>query len=479
QNRVVIVEAPDKEKDKLPNEKTLLDWIATGGKNIKPYIDNTTDKPLLDKRPAPGKIISQQADSAIATTTILLSNGIKVILKPTVFKNDQILINGYRFGGTSLASDQDFTSAEMAGNIVGSSGVADFTQAQLDKMLSGKNVSVRPYISDITEGFSANSTPKDFETAMQLIYLYFTHPRKDADIWQSNLSQTKSMLVNRSLDPGSVYQDTISATMSNHNFRGMITNIERLKSANFEKAFSFYKDRFADANGFVFTIVGAFNVAVIKPYLETYLGSLPSANSKETYNNLNIGPPAGQITKIVNKGIGDKSSVQLVFHGNYEYNDANNMQLDALESILDIKLTERLREQESGVYSPGVRASYKKIPSGRYSFTVAFECAPANVDKLINASLDEINKVKQNGGLPVDIEKFKAQEARSTQVQLKENIFWAGYLGAASQNQESADAILNHVSSLNDVTVQTTKDAANKYLSGSNLIRFILMPEKK
>ncbi|HWZ16505.1 MAG TPA: insulinase family protein [Mucilaginibacter sp.] len=479
QNRVVIVEAPDKEKDKLPNEKTLLDWISAGGKNIKPYIDNTVDKPLLEKLPAPGKIISEQADSAIATTTVMLSNGVKVILKPTEFKNDQVLINGYRFGGTSLANDQDYSSASMAGGIVGSSGIEEFTQIQLDKMLSGKNVSVSPYISDITEGISANATPKDFETAMQLIYLYFTHPRKDPDIWQSNISQTKSLLANRSLDPGSVFQDTISATLSNHNFRGMVVNMARLNAASLDKAFAFYKDRFADANGFVFTIVGSFKVETIKPYLEAYLGSLPSANGKETYNNLHIQPPPGQITKTVTKGIGDKSSVQLVFSGDYDYNEANNIQIDALEEILQIKLDERLREQESGTYSPGVRASYKKIPNSRYSFTISFECAPANVDKLLNAALDEIGKIKQNGATVTDVEKFKAQEARSTQVQLKENIFWAGYLGAASQNQDNPDDILNHVNSLNNVTVQSTKDAANKYLSGNNLIKFILMPEKK
>jgi zinc protease len=479
QNRVVIVEAPDNEKAKLPNEKTLLDWISSGGKNIKPYIDNTVDKPLLAKLPAAGKIVSEERDSAIATTTVMLSNGIKVILKPTEFKNDQILVSGYRFGGTSLASDQDFTSANLASEVISSSGVGEFNQAQLDKKLAGKNVSVSPYISDITEGFSANSTPKDFETAMQLIHLYFTQPRKDADIWQSNISQTKSLLANRSLDPGSVFRDTVSATMSNHNFRGMVITADRLNKASLDKAYQFYKDRFGDANGFVFTVVGNFKVETIKPYLTAYLGSLPSTNNKETYNNLHIQPPAGQITRTVNKGIGDKSDVELVFSGDYDYTELNNIQMDALEEILQIKLTERLREQESGVYSPGVRASYRRIPSGRYSITVSFGCAPANVDKLINATLEEIGKIKQNGAVPLDIEKFKAQDARSTQVQLKENIFWAGHLGSASQNQENPDDILKHVSNLDLVTPQSTKDAANKYLSGNNLIKFILMPEKK
>ena len=479
QNRVVLVEAPEKEKDKLPNEKTLLDWISAGGKNLTPYVDNVSNKPLIDKLLPAGKVTSTQTDSAIAMTTVTLSNGVKVLLKPTEFRNDQILINGYSFGGTSLASDQDYTSADLSAGVIGSSGLADVTQIKLDKMLSGKNVSVTPYISDVAEGITGNSSPKDLEVALQLIYLYFTQPRKDENIWKSNISQTQSLLTNRGLDPGSVFQDTISATLSNRNFRAMVTTPERLNVASLDKAYSFFKDRFADASGFTFSLVGNFDVEKIKPYLEAYLGSLPSTNSKQTFKDLGIHPPAGQITKTVYKGIGEKSSVQLVLSGSYDYNEANNLQIDALESILQIKLTERLREKEGQVYSPGIRASYKKIPEGRYSFTVYFECAPANVDKLIADALDEIGKIKQSGASEADIQKFRIQEARSTQVQLKENIFWAGYLGATSQNQGDPDAILSHVGNLSNITVQSTKDAANKYLSGNNLIKLILMPEKK
>ncbi|MDR3696678.1 insulinase family protein [Mucilaginibacter sp.] len=479
QNRVIIVEAPDKDKDKLPTEAALLTWIADAGKGLKPYIDYTTDKPLLDKLPAAGKTVSTQVDSLIGTTTLMLSNGVKVILKPTQFKNDQILINGYAFGGTSLASDQDYTSAGMAADIISGSGIAGFTQAELDKKLSGKNVRVSPYISDVAQGISASASPRDFETAMQLIYLYFTQPRKDQNIWDSNISQTKSVLATRNLDPGSIFSDTVSSTLSKHNIRGMVVTPELLAGANLDKAYAFYQDRFADASSFVFTLVGNFTVDQIKPYLEAYLGGLPATNKKETYKVLDVNPPGGQLTKIVNKGIGDKSTVELVYSGTYDYNEDNNVQMDALEAIMQIKLDERLREKDGKVYSPGVKASYKKIPDGRYSFTVYFECAPANVDSLVAETIDEISKIKQNGALPSDIQKFAVTEARSTQVQLKENIFWAGYLGSSSQNSQDPDAILKHVGDLDKVTPQSTKDAANKYLSGNNLIKFILLPEKK
>jgi len=479
QNRVVIIQAPEKEKAKLPTEQTLLSWVNASGKGLAAYIDNVSTKPLLDKEPIGSKVVSETKDAAIGSTTLVLGNGVKVILKPTDFKNDEILINAYAFGGTSLASDKDFLSANFSSGIVGNSGLANMTEIQLGKMLSGKNVGMSPYISETTQGISGSSSPKDFDTALQLVYLYFTKPRKDPDIWSAQISQTKALLPNRSLDPQSVFSDTVSAVLGNHNYRRMPLTLEKLNTASLDNAYEFYKARFADASGFTFTLVGAFDVENIKPSLEKYLGGLPSTKSNETFKNLGIHAPAGQITKTVYKGIGDKSTVQLIFSGDYDYNAANNLQLNALDEILTIKMTERLREKEGGVYSPGVNAGFSKLPSGRYSFAVYFTCAPANVDKLVAAAMDEINKVKTNGAETTDIEKFKAEDKRSFEVQLKENGFWAAYLIRCSQYNEDPNAVFKHVDNLSQVTVQSTKDAANKYLSGTNLIKLVLLPEKK
>jgi zinc protease len=479
QNRVIVIEGPDKEKGKLPNQQTVLSWLAAASTNLTPYVDKVSNKPLIDRLPTPSITVNAKTDDSISTATLTLSNGVRVILRPTDFKNDQILISGYSFGGTSLASDEDFTSANLAADIIGNSGVGSFTQIQLDKMLAGKNVSMTPYISEISQGINGNSTPQDLETALQLLYLYFTQPRKDPDIWQANISQANAFLNNRGLDPNNVFRDTVSAVVNGYNFRNLITTPGRLNSASLDKAYDFYKARFGDASGFTFTFVGNFDVPTIKPLLETYLGGLPSTNSKETYKNLNIHSPAGQITKTVYKGIGDKATVELVFSSSYDYNDLNNIQIDALEAIVQLKLIDRLRQEESGVYSPGVRADYVKIPNGRYSFTILFTCAPANVDKLVAATLDEVNKLKQNGAQQADIDKFTSEDLRSTEVQLRQNVFWAGYLASGSQNQENPHRIINYVKNLKTVTVQSTKDAANKYLSGTNLLKFILLPEKK
>ncbi|RCH55022.1 insulinase family protein [Mucilaginibacter hurinus] len=479
QNRTIIVEAPDNEKDKLPDEATLLGWISAAGKNLTAYVDNVSTKPLLEKIPDAGTIVDEQRDDSLGVTTVTFANGLKVMLKPTDFKNDQILIAGYGFGGTSLASDVDFTSARLASDLVANGGIGEFNQIQLQKMMTGKNVRIEPYISDYTQGFSGSSSPQDLVTAMQLIHLYFTQPRKDNDIWQSNMSQVRSMLVNRHLDPQSVFQDTVTAVLNRYNFRAMVPTIGRLNTATADKAFDFYKSSFADAGSFTFTLVGNFDVTSIKPLLATYLGSLPAGNTKKAYVDRMMYPPAGQVTKTVNKGIGDKSSVQLVFSGDYVYNAQNNIQLDALEEVLNIKLIERLREQESGVYAPQVRARYQKIPVGRYSITISFGCAPENVDKLVAATMDEINKIKLNGAQLTDIKKFQAEDLRAQQVQLRENYFWVGYIASGAQNQDDPHRILHYPKTLQTVNVASTKDAANKYLSGKNLVKLIHMPEKK
>ena len=482
QDRVVIVEAPDKEKANLPDEKTMLDWINAANNGLTPYVDNVSTEPLISRTDIPrgSVVVRREKDDSIGVATFKLSNGVKIIMKPTDFKNDQIVISGYAFGGTSLASDADFPSANLASGIIGASGIANIDQIKLDKMLSGKNVSITPYISETTQGISGNCSPQDLETALQLIYLYFTKPRKDTAIWQSNIVQAKAFLQNRSLDPTNVYRDTVAAVLNNHNFRNLVTTADQLNTASLDKAYNFYKDRFADANGFTFTLVGNFNIGEITPLLETYLGGLPSTDSvrKETYRNLNIFPPSGQITKIVTKGIDDKASVELVFSGPYDYTEQNNLQLEALEAILQIRLIERLRIEDSGVYSPGVNSDYLKFPNGRYTFSIYFGCAPGNVDKLIADALDEINKIKQNGALQTDIEKFTSENMRSTEVEVRQNYFWVGYLAGGEQNQQDSHRILNHPKDLSKITVQSTKDAANKYLGGDNLIKFELLPEK-
>ncbi|GAA4101786.1 M16 family metallopeptidase [Mucilaginibacter panaciglaebae] len=477
QNRVILIEADDSEKDKLPTGQTVLKWVAEAGNGLTAYVDDSA-VPFMDKPPIPGKVIDIKIDSTLSVINLQLSNGAKVILKPTTFVPNQVLISAYAMGGTSLAPDADFTSANIAAQVIASSGVASFNQTQVNKMIGDKGFGITPYISDISQGVSGYASADNFGPAMQLLYLYFTNPRKDATVWKNYIDQAKSALVKNADDPGTVYQDTVLAVLGGYNVRSMPATADKLNAASLDKAYDFYKARFADASNFTFTITGDFTVKDIIPFVATYLASLPSTNSHETFKNLNIHPPAGQITKTITKGTGDKSTVQLIFDGAYAYNDANNLQLDGLEEVLNIRLVDSLKDG-NGIYSPSVRASYVKIPEGRYKVTISFMADAGNTDKAITFLLGEINKLKQNGPTANEAKLFVEREAHNIQSQYKQNAFWQAELTSAAQNQENPDKLLSRVQTLEHVSAQTIKDTANKYLNSTNLIKLILMPEKK
>ena len=477
QNRAILVQVPESEKALLPTEQALRTWFATGGTALKAYEDNASI-PLMEKLPVAGKVTSIKTDSTILTTTVTLSNGVKVILKPTQFQQGQIIMNGFAFGGTSLASDQDFTSADLAARVIGISGVAGFTQTQLERMLRNKSVNIAPYTSDILHGFTGFTSAADFETAIQLLHLYFTQPRKDVAAWQSIISQTKGALVLRAVEETSMLQDTVNAVLNGYNKRGMTTTIAQLNAASLDKAYQFYKDRFSNAANFTFTFTGSFTVNAILPFLETYLGSLPTKNGTETFKNLGMHPPAGTITKTMVKGKGNIALTQLIFSGTYDYSAVNNIDLDAVETILYLKIAQRIKDT-TGNIQVGVRVNYAKFPESRYRVNIDIECPVADVDKITGYVMDEINKFKQNGAEQKELNTFVLDDARNTQSQMKQNAFWSGALNVAAQNGDDPDKILLHVQLLQQLTIQRTKEAAVKYLNNANLIKLTLMPEKK
>jgi zinc protease len=478
-NRDILILASEKDKNTLPDEAKVNSWLkAVEAEDLSPYHDEVSTKPLLSEIPAPGKIISEKLNKDLNITTITLSNGVKVLLKPTDFKNDQIIFSGFASGGSSLYSDADYQSAANAAGIIAAGGVGNYNTDELSKFLEGKELSVRPFISERFEGVGGGSTPKDLETAMQLIYAYFTEPREDTAIFKGILSRSIAGLANRANDPNSVFNDTVSAIMGSYNVRRTGPSLQKMEQINLDKAYQVYKERFADAGNFTFTFVGSIDTSTIKPLLEKYIGSLPATGRHEQARDLNIHAPAGRIEKTVNKGTEPKATVYLVYTGKYDYSPENNVKMDAMKEVLEIRLLQRLREDESGVYSPGVQENTTKLPQQRYSFLIHFGCAPQNVEKLIASTLDEINKIKTDGPLQENIDKWRAETKTSFEPQLKTNNFWLGYLSEQLQNQGPLDEINHYEGLLDNVTPGDVKTMAGKYLSGENYIRLVLMPEK-
>ncbi|AYL93884.1 M16 family metallopeptidase [Mucilaginibacter celer] len=479
-NRDLMLLAPEKDKATLPTEAVMNSWIkAVEGEDLKPYNDEVSKQPLLANAPVAGKITAETKDAALGTTTLTLSNGVKVVLKPTDFKDNEILFSASSPGGTSLYSDADYQSAANASGMIESFGLGNYNPTQLEKYLSGKQLSVSPYISERTQGVSGNSTPKDLESAFELIYGYLTEPRKDADLFQGIITRSKASLANRGNDPNAVFQDTLSATLGNYNVRRTGPSIAKIDQINLDREYTIYKERFADASGMTFTFVGNIDIEKIKPLIEKYIASLPSKNLGEKAKDLGIHIPEGKIAKNVYKGSEPKATVDMVWSGPFEYSAAERIQLDALKECLEIRLIERLREDESGVYSPGAYANNSKFPTQRYSMFVYFGCDPKNADKLVASTLDEINKLKTNGPAQVNIDKWRAESIRTRETSVRTNGFWLGYISGQINDKEDLHQIDSYTKDLNSVTIESVKATAQKYLSGKNFIRMQLLPETK
>lgn len=476
-DRDILILAPEKDRSTLPDSATVAGWIgAVESEDLQAYKDQVNTLPLLTRQPVPGTITDEKRDQQLNITTLTLSNGLTVVLKPTDFRNDQIVFNGFAPGGTSVYPDADYQSAASAAGIIAAGGAGNYNVSELQKFLAGKQVSVQPGIEERSQTMAGRSTPGDLETALQLVYAYMTEPREDTAVFRSIMERSRAQLANRADDPGALFNDSVSAILGNYNFRRTGPTLEKLAQIDPDKAYRIYKERFSDASAFTFTFVGSFDIVTIKPLLEKYLGSLPATHAREQAKDLGIHIPFGVIAKTFYKGSEPKATVYLILSGAFDYNREDLVRLDALKEALQIRMIQRLREDESGVYSPSVRLNAVKYPQGRYSLMISFGCAPQNADKLVASALDEVAKLRQSGPLQENIDKWRAEAKTARETLLKTNAFWIGYLNGQLQNKQDLHQVDQYYEDLDKVTISQLQDAARHYLSGNNYIRLELLP---
>ena len=478
-NADVIITAPDKPTLKMPTDERIRE-ILKGMRTIdvKPYDDKVVNKPLLEKKPVASKVVDTKEIKEYAITEWKLANGARVILKPTDFKNDEILFSASSYGGTSLYPEKDYLTAAYSSTIVDESGLGEFDATALEKLLTGKVANVSPIVSEIQQGFNGSCAPKDLETMLQMLYQYFMAPRKDETAFKSLMEKQKGFLQNRNSDPNSIFRDTIMYAMSQYNYRYRPMTVDMLKEINPDRAFEIYKERFSDASNFTFFFVGNFKPDELKPMVETYIGGLPAPKKNESWKDLGITPPKGLVVKTVKKGIEPKSSVILRFTMPFDYNRKNRNDINALMKLVNIKLRESLREDKSGVYGVGCSASPKHYPKQSLEVTISFGCAPKNVDSLIIAAFAVINKIKNDGCNDKDLTKIKELSIRERETGLKENSFWLGVLNSNYMNGENILDLLSYTDFINNLKGEDFKRFANQYLKSENFAKFILMPEK-
>jgi zinc protease len=479
QNRVIIAEAPDKAGVAVPTTAQLLATFDRAAKaNVTAYTETLSSDALVDPMPTPGKVVEEKSRADINVTEWKLSNGIRVLIKPTDFKADQVVIDGVASGGMSLAADPDFMSAALASQILAISGVGKFNATDLEKKLSGKVASANAGFGDVDETVSGGGSPKDIETLFQLVYLKFTAPRLDLDAFGAMKAQVEPFLANKGNDPESVYGDTIQVTMSQHSFRSRPLTAATFAEVDPNKAFQFYKDRMANADDFIFSIVGNVKLDVLKPLVEKYLASLP-AGKVETWRDVMDLKPTGVVERTVRKGTEPKANTQFIFSGPAVYAPENRFTIRALNELMQMRLNDVLREQLGGTYSPQVGGGITRLPRQEYEEQIDYGSSPENVDKLGKSVMQIIDSLQKYGPTPAEVDKVREQILRAREVETKTNDYWAGNLVARDRAGEDIGGLgAPYDAFLKTLTAVQIQDAAKKYFNTANYAKFILLPEK-
>jgi zinc protease len=480
QNRLVIVSAPEKSGLVVPDEQKLAAVVkAASSRELTAFVDTVSAMALLDVVPQPGRIVKTTTIDAAGITEWELSNGVKVVLKPTTFREDEIIFRATSPGGTSLASDKDFIPASTATQVISAGGLGKFNSVDMRKVLTGKAASANPFIGELEEGLNGGGSRKDLETIFQLIYLRFTQPRRDETAFAAQTAQMKSLLANQSASPDYAFASTLAAAMYQNHIRRRPPTPDTVDEWNLDKSLAFYKDRFADASDFTFVFVGSFDLATMKPLVERYLGTLPSIRRKETWKDIGLRPTTGIIEKRVEKGIEPKSQVAITFAGPFEYDETHRLTIRAMAHMLQGRLLQAIREDLGGTYSITASPSVQRIPRPEYSFAIRFGCDPQRTDDLLKRVFQEIERFKMNGPSELQVSDEKEALQREFETNSKQNNYLLGQIVAKYQNREDVRSVWYAPELYRKLNAEMIQQAAKTYLNVNNHVQVTLFPEKR
>jgi zinc protease len=452
---------------------------SVGTKKLTAWTDSVDAEPLLDAPPAGGTVVKTATKDNYGITEWELSNGVKVVLKPTTFKQDEILFRAVSPGGTSLVSDEDYVPAATAARVVAEGGLGGFRSIDLDKVLAGKTAFVRADIGSTEEGLGGGTASRDLETMFQLIYLRFTAPRPDPVAFGVMKDQLKIALANQRSTPETVFDEALDAALSQNHVRAQPLTPARIDQMNLDKSLAFYKDRFADASDFTFVFVGSFDLATMKPLVERYLGSLPSLRRSEVVKDVGVHPPAGVVEKQVTSGIEPRSQVSIVFSGPFQNDEMHRVVANAMAETLAGNLQRTLREELGGTYGVSVQPTFTKRPTEEYRFTVSFACDPARTESLVTAAFQVIERFKMFGPSTGQVVDTRAALVRDFETNSQRNDYLLNRILFKYEYGEDVKDIVNMRPFYDQLTAAMLRDAARMYLDTNRYVKVTLLPETK
>lgn len=476
--RVLLVSAPENAQVRLPTEAELLAAFGqVGGRAVAAYEDQVSDAPLVAVAPAPGRVVGTRTHAEVGITEWTLANGVRVLVKPTAFKDDQVLLSGRSPGGHSLAGDAEYLSASLAASVVAMGGVGAFDQVQLEKQLAGKAVSVSPFIGGLEEGIGGSASPRDLETLLQLVHLYFTAPREDSTAFAAFQARARSSLENRGRSPEAAFADTLQVTLTQHHPRARPATPALLEEIDLGSAVRFYRDRFADASDFTFALVGTVDTAAVRPLVERWLGSLPALRRTEQGRDVGIHAPEGVVRREVFRGVEPKGATRLVFHGPADYGMTQRFELAALAQALDMRLRDVLREELGGTYGASVSSSLSREPRPEYAVSIDFGAAPERVAELTAVVLRELDSLKTTGPAAADVAKVQEMMRRSLETGLEQNGTWLSQILSYDRLGLPLAGIPAERRYVDALTPERLRDAARRYFDITRYVQVSLYPE--
>jgi zinc protease len=479
ERRAVVLSAPEKPAVRLPDEAWLARAVAAAdAATLAPYVAGPDSQPLLDENPSPGSIASTTVRGAVGVTEWLLSNGARVVLKPTTFKQDEVLFSALSQGGTSLAADADLVPAQTAAQVVASIGVGRFASAELRRALTGKVVSVRPVIGLSDEGLTGGASTRDLDALFQLIYLYFTQPRRDPALFGALTSQMQGAMAAQGTAPDFAFAAALTRALTGNHPRTRPLTPDMIPSMDLDRSLAFYRDRFADASDFTFFFVGSFDVDAIRPLVERYVASLPSLGRTEHWRDPGIRPPAGIVEERVERGTEPKSRTAIVFAGDYTPEPSRGQALRAAAEVLQTRLIAILREELGGTYTVTVNAAVARVPRPEYRVTVTFGSDPARADALAARVLDEAGRLAAGGATAAEVANVRTAITRELETSSRQNAFWMMQLAERYRLEEAPEALLEAPKIAAALDAASVHAAARAALDIKRYVKVTLLPAR-
>ena len=465
-NIVITLTAPEKEGEVLPTKEELLALFNKAKEiEVEPYKETVSNEPLIATLPVKGAIESKKHDDTFDATILTLKNGVKVIYKTTTFKDDEILMSAYSFGGYSVMDQSDPYTLQQLNELAELGGLGNFSAIDLPKVLAGKKVRVSGNVNTFTENVSGSCSVKDLETMMQLTYLSFGAPRSDEEAYQSYITRTKAMLANIESNPDVAFNDNlIFALFDNHPLRKRM-KAEDYDKVDYAKALKLYADRFKDANNFVFTFVGNIDPETFEPLVEQYIGALKTKKNDETWTTNAPAITDKDVNSHYTKAMENpKVTCYMVYNGDMEFNRKNQLTMQVLSDVMDIVYTEKIREDEGGTYGVGVNGNLSNRPKESFMFLIGFNTNKEMYEKLMGIAKAELQNMANQGPRPEDLKKVKEFLIKKHAEDLENNRYWMNCI--QTQDSDGYNPMANYNEIINGITSSDVANMAKAVLNG-------------